>query len=104
MKELKNRISEALSKIPKTIAIEQVKQYGIEEEEPFKIEKRGDIYYISGKRVERMVAMTDLDNDSAVKRLQLSFKRMGIDDALKEQGINPGDTVVIGDFEFYYVE
>ena len=51
-----------------------------------------------------MVAMTDLDNDSAVKRLQLSFKRMGFDDALKEQGINPGDTVVIGDFEFYYVE
>jgi len=97
-------ISEMLSKLPKTETVEQVKQYNIVEEEPFKIEKKDNIYYISGKKVERLVAMTDLDNDSAVKRLQRTLKRMGIDDALKEHGINPGDTVVIGDYEFYYTE
>jgi len=48
--------------------------------------------------------MTDLDNDSAVKRLQRTLKRMGVDDALREHGINPGDTVVIGNYEFYYTE
>lgn len=104
IKELKKLISEKLSKIPKPRTIEQVKEYTVVEEEPFKIEKSGDIFYVSGKRVERLVAMTDLDNDSAVKRLQRSFKRMGLDDALKESGVKEGDTVKIGDFEFYYVE
>ncbi|HHY41859.1 MAG TPA: GTPase ObgE [Thermoanaerobacterales bacterium] len=104
IKQLIKLISEKLSKIPKPQIVEQVKQYSYEEEKPFKIEKSGDIYYISGKAVERLVAMTDLDNESAVNRLQRAFKRMGIDDALKEHGIKPGDTVKIGDFEFYYVE
>lgn len=104
IKQLIKRISEMLSKIPKTETVEQVKQYNIVEEEPFKIDKDGDTYHISGKVVERLVAMTDLDNESAVKRLQRTFKRMGIDDALKEHGINPGDTVIIDDYEFYYME
>jgi len=104
IKELIKRISELLSKIPKTETMEQVKQYKVVEEEPFRIEKKGDVFYISGKTVERLVAMTDLDNDSAVKRLQRTLKRMGVDDALKEHGVDPGDTVIIGDYEFYYEE
>lgn len=104
IKQLIKRIGEMLSKIPKTETVEQVKQYNVVEKEPFKIDKDGDIYRISGKAVERLVAMTNLDNESAVKRLQLTFKRMGIDDALKEHGINPGDTVIIGDYEFYYTD
>lgn len=105
IKQLIKHIGEMLSKIPKTQkTVEQVKQYKVVEEEPFKIDKDGDIYHISGKAVERLVAMTDLDNDSAVKRLQRSFRKMGIDDALKEHGIKPGDAVIIGDYEFYYME
>jgi len=104
IKQLIKLISEKLAKIPKPKTVEPVKQYSFEEEEPFKIEKSGDTYYISGKAVERLVAMTDLDNESAVYRLQRAFKRMGIDDALREHGIKPGDTVKIGDFEFYHVE
>jgi len=104
LKQLVQRISELLSKLPKAETVEEVKEYKVVEEEPFRIEKKGDIYYISGKTVERLVAMTDLDNDSAVKRLQRTLKRMGVDDALREHGINPGDTVVIGNYEFYYTE
>lgn len=104
IQQLLQHIGEMLLKIPKAETMEQVKQYTIVEEEPFKIDKGGQVFYISGERVERLVAMTDLENESAVKRLQRAFKRMGIDDALKDQGIKPGDTVKIGDSEFYYME
>lgn len=104
IKQLLQHIGEMLSKIPKTAPVKHIKQYSIIETEPFKIDKGGQVFYISGKVVERLVAMTDLENESAVKRLQRTFKRMGIDDALKDQGIKPGDTVKIGDSEFYYME
>jgi GTP-binding protein len=102
--QLLQHIGEMLSKIPKTDTVEHIKQYSFVEEEPFKIDKGGQVFYITGRAVERLVAMTDLENESAVKRLQRTFKRMGIDDALKDQGIKPGDTVKIGDSEFYHME
>ncbi|NLU09986.1 MAG: GTPase ObgE [Tepidanaerobacter acetatoxydans] len=104
IKQLLQYIGEMLSKIPKAEPVEHIKQYRIIEEEPFKISKGGQVFYISGKTVERLVAMTDLENESAVKRLQRTFKRMGIDNELKAQGIKPGDTVKIGNIEFYYME
>jgi GTP-binding protein len=68
------------------------------------VERGGRVFYVSGKLVERLVAMTDLENESAVKRLQITFKRIGLDDALKKEGIKAGDTVKIGEAEFYYME
>ena len=104
IKELIFCINQLLKQIPKVVATEDIKEYRVEEEEPFKIEKRKDVFYVSGKVVERLVAMTDLGNESAVKRLQHTFKRIGLDDALKMQKIKPGDLVKIGESEFYYVE
>ena len=92
-----------LLKIPKIKTQEYVKHYTVTEEETFKISKKDRVFYISGSKIERLVAMTDLDNESAVKRLQRAFKRMGVDKALEEQDIRQGDTVKIRDFEFYYV-
>lgn len=104
VRDLILRAEEMLSWIPKDSDIEEVVEYTLSEDEPFEIEKEGDAFRVTGKVIERLVAMTDLENESGVKRLQRSFKRMGLDNALKKAGIGPGDTVVIGDFEFYHVE
>ncbi|GAQ25999.1 GTPase ObgE [Tepidanaerobacter syntrophicus] len=106
IRELVQVIAKTLSSIEKPEAVKEVEsiKYTLEDEKPFSIEKGGHVFYIRGKAVERLVAMTDLENESAVKRLQRAFKKMGIDDALKAEGIQPGDTVKIGNSEFYYVE
>lgn len=104
IQELVLRVEESLSKIPIITSVEEVREYTLEEEEHFRIEKIGDVFHVTGKVVERLVAMTDLQNESGVKRLQRSFKRMGLDDALKDAGIRKDDTVKIGAFEFYYVQ
>jgi GTP-binding protein len=104
VKQLLLRIQQILSKMPETVETEEIKEYTIREEEPFKISKGGQVFSVSGSLVERLVAMTDLENESAVKRLQRTFKKIGLDEALKKEGIKQGDSVKIGDVEFYYME
>ena len=71
-------------------------------DEAFTIEKRGDEYYVSGRRVERVVAMTDLDNEDAVLLLQRTLRRMGVTQALEKAGVTEGDTVHFGRVELVW--
>lgn len=57
------------------------------------------VYRVSGKRIERAVAMTYWNYDQAVNRFQRILESMGIVDALKEAGVRPGDSVFIGEME-----
>lgn len=59
-------------------------------------------YEVRGKNIERLVAMTNFDNDEALYRFQLIWKRLAIDEALKEHGCQEGETVRIRDMIFEY--
>jgi len=59
---------------------------------------------VAGKGLERMVAMTDMDNDDAVRRLQRRFEGMGVFRKLKEAGAKEGDNVRIRTVEFDYID
>ncbi|ADL07533.1 GTPase ObgE [Thermosediminibacter oceani] len=105
VKELIYKIIQYLDKVgDAALETVEVKKYTIKEEDEIRVERVGDVFQVKGKVIERLVVMTDLDNESAVKRLQQAFKRMGIDELLKEKGIKEGDTVRIGNAEFYYTE
>ena len=55
---------------------------------------------VTGPRPERAVAMTDLDNDEAVLRLQRRLIAMGVERLLQAAGAVAGDEVRIGDAAF----
>jgi len=61
-----------------------------------------DGFRVSGKRVERMVAMSDLESRDSVRYLQRRLEKIGIFAKLKEAGVEEGDSVTIGEFEFEY--
>lgn len=86
---------------------EEVKVYDENKEDPEKVtisrDIRGD-FVVSGKALEKLVAMTNFLNDEAVRRFQYIWRIKGIDSKLKEKGIREGDTVHIGDMEFEYRE
>ncbi|MCD4686828.1 MAG: Obg family GTPase CgtA, partial [Anaerolineae bacterium] len=66
----------------------------------FEVTKLEDgAYRVTGKRIERAVAMTYWDYDQAVTRFQRILETMGITAALEEAGIQPGDTVHIDKLE-----
>ena len=59
---------------------------------------------IVGRGLERMIAMTDMKNEDAVRRLQRRLDRMGVFSRLKEFGAEQGDSVKIRDIEFDYID
>jgi GTPase len=59
-------------------------------------------WVVAGKGLERVVAMTDLDNEHGVRRLQRLLERSGVDRKLRDAGAKDGDTVRIGEAEFAY--
>ncbi|RYG45990.1 GTPase ObgE [bacterium] len=61
-------------------------------------------YRVKGKRMERMVAMTDLENRDALRYLYRRLNRIGVIDELRKQGVAEGDDVTIGEFEFAYTD
>lgn len=61
-------------------------------------------YVVSGQSIERLFKMTDFNRDPAVRRFAQQMRSMGIDDALRERGIEAGDTVRILGGEFEFVE
>jgi len=60
-------------------------------------------FVVEGKGLERAVAMTNMDNDEAVRRLQRKLDRLGVVKVLKNLGVQDGDTVRIGAVEFDYM-
>ncbi len=75
-----------------------------EEEAPFEINIVDGVFEVSGNRIEKLVAMTNLDNEDALLRFQRTINHMGLENALRARGIKPGDTVRIRDLEFDYSE
>lgn len=61
-------------------------------------------FEIKGKNIERLVAMTNFDNDEALYRFQLIWRKLGIEQALKAKGIQEGQSVRIRDMVFDYKE
>jgi GTP-binding protein len=53
-------------------------------------------YRVRGKRIERLAAQTNFDNEESAERFQRDLARLGIEDELRRAGVQPGDTVRIG--------
>jgi GTP-binding protein len=68
-------------------------------DEGWTIDREDEAYRVRGKRVERIVAMTDLTNPDAVDMLQGTLKRMGVLQALEAAGCGSGDNVRFGNVE-----
>ena len=73
-------------------------------EDAFTVSKDGDTYHVRGKRVERVVSMTDLENEEGMDRLQVTLRKMGVTKALEDAGVKVGDTVRFGKVELYWGE
>ena len=70
-----------------------------EDPDAFEIEKTDEGYVVTGKRIERAAAMTYFDQPGSVRRFQRLMAGIGVDKALKDAGIEEGETVFIGEWE-----
>ena len=65
----------------------------------FQVTHDGNRYYVTGNKVERWIRQTDFSNDEAVGYLADRFQVLGIEEALRKAGAQPGAEVAIGEGE-----
>ncbi len=70
----------------------------------YEITVENDVYTVSGPYVDKLLRGINFGEDESVHYFQRAIKAHGIIDALREKGIQEGNTVVFGDMEFDFVE
>lgn len=68
----------------------------------FIVEKINGTYSIKGKRIEKLINMTDFEDYVSLRRFERAWKFMGLDKLLDKEGIQEGDTVNLYGVEFTY--
>ena len=111
VQELKYRIYSELQKLkaPKAVAsTEEIYVHRPRARRPslqeFTVVKRDGAFVVEGPGIEHFLERVDLENKDALRYFSRRLEQAGIIAALKEAGATDGDTVIIGDFEFDYVE
>lgn len=100
-------LADILDKTPKEPLYEEEKfeshvLYKFKKEQPFRVYKDNDVFVVTGDEIEKLLKMTWFASDEAFLRFSRKLRKLGIDDKLKEMGIEEGDTVRILDYEFEY--
>lgn len=79
--------------------------YKKSEDEGFKVERTGEhSFIVTGNKLERLVQRTNLDHTDGIMLLARKLKRLGVDEALRENGAVNGDDITIADFTFEFVD
>jgi GTPase len=65
----------------------------------FALDREDGMLRVRGRRIERLVAQTNFDNEESAERFQRELIRLGIDGALRKAGVRRGDMVRIGTTE-----
>ncbi|MEG0033962.1 MAG: GTPase ObgE [Bacilli bacterium] len=63
-----------------------------------------DTYEIYGESIERTYKLINITTDEGMMKLISYLRKIGIDQKLKEMDAKDGDTVILCDFEFEYIE
>ena len=95
------KTAEVLAETPLPETVEGLPVYRYEgDPREFTIEREevGE-YRVQGEAIERAAKMTYWEYNQSVRRFQRILETLGIDEALREAGIQQGDTVHIGSFE-----
>ncbi len=100
-RELLWRAVQRLAELPRAPeAVYEAPVFRLEDDERvFWVEREADGWRVHGPRVERLAAMTPFHLDEAVYRFHRALEAMGVLDALREAGVDEGDTVRIGKAE-----
>jgi GTP-binding protein len=100
VKSLLYRAAQLLRQTPELAPEAAVPVYRPESDpRAFTITHEADGWHVAGQAIERAAKMTYWEHYQSVRRFQRIMEALGIDQALREAGVQNGDTGHIGDFE-----
>jgi GTP-binding protein len=93
------RAAERLKEAPEPEPVEAMPVYRASEDpKSFTIREADDGWIVRGEAIERAAAMTYWEHRESVRRFQRLMENIGVDEALREAGIEEGDTVFVGEY------
>jgi len=107
LKELFKDVAEIIKTLPKEEIAdnEERKVYTLQEKKHgFEIEQKDGEFIVSGPDVDRLMARVNLAENESLYYFQKMLNNLGIEAALKNAGVQEGDTVRFNDWEFAWYE
>jgi len=94
------RAAQLLQETPAVEPASALPVYRVETDpKAFTIERLADGWRVSGKAIERAASMTYWEHYQSIRRFQRILEALGIDRALRQAGVQEGDTVYVGEHE-----
>ena len=66
----------------------------------FSINRDGNVFEVKGNSVEKVIRRINIDDNESIHYMHKCLVNLGVEKALKDNGIKDGDTVKILDYEF----
>ena len=107
LSELLKRVTEVLKELPKEdlFEVENKKVYTLEEEkEGFTITRKDGIIYVDGPAVDKIMRRVNLDDNESMYYFQKCLDSLGVNERLKKEGVQDGDTVNICGWELEWYD
>ena len=100
VRQLLYRAAQLLAEIPPQAEAGKLPIYRMEgDPREFRVERKKDGWHVTGRAIERAAAMTYWEYDQSVMRFQRILQTIGVEEALRQAGVQAGETVFIGDYE-----
>ena len=105
---LLQRVAAQLAELPRQTRTrrEETLEWPVPEVDPnvFSIEREGDAWRVRGKKIERLISMTNFAQPDALYRIQRVLSASGIANSLMAAGVQEGDVVRIEKSELIWSE
>ena len=102
-RDVAERVHDLRTAAPREEAVETVYRHRPKQKHEFTVRNLGGgVFKIEGRHIERMVIMTEWDNEEAVAFLQKRLVRAGVEQALIEAGARDGDEIRIVERSFEF--
>ena len=102
VEELMNYVSKTLKTLPKENLVEikeKEKFYTLNDEPDFIITREKGAFVVKGEKVDSIMRKVNIGDYESLFYLHKRLDEIGLNQALKKQGIKDGDIVKIGDYE-----
>lgn len=98
--EVVKKVAELLQTAPSPREVTEMPIYrAVEDPRAFTITQVPEGWKVTGASIERAASMTYWEYEDSLRRFHHLLVTLGIDQALREAGVQQGDTVWIGDYE-----
>ena len=102
------RVADILDENRETIVEDQSQEVVFKYEKPerkFEITRiDATTWRVGGELIDRQFRQYDFASEESVIQFGLAMKRVGVDQALRDEGVKDGDMVILGDVQFIFDE